>query len=397
MPAVRLTHDECMFERYGRNPNNFQKKYKAVDEFIKSEAQKHISQNKDVILDYGFWNHQKREEYYNWAKTLTNDVVFHVVECDLNEAKRRTLERSKKDNSALAIDENAFDSLLQQYEPWYYMDDYPVIFHNAPLTRYLYQIVKVKIDRPKGSCHPQHGFEYPINYGFVPFTKSGDGEELDAYILMEDEPLKEYVGRCIGIVHRTDDDDDKLIVVPEAYDLADELIEEDIAFQEKWFKHILIRNPKITKTHFGVYGSIIKNGKILLIKKARGPYTGMYDLPGGSQKKGESYTDTLKREIMEETGCEVIKAKNERSKSIIFSDFTVASGEKGVLLHKALLYDVEIKGEPKTSGDGLDSNGALWVDIKDLTVENATPYALMAAGLPLISMTDEDDDVNLLS
>lgn len=117
-----------------------------------------------------------------------------------------------------------------------------IININDPITHYLYQIVKVKIDRPKGSKHPKYGFEYPVNYGYVPFTKSGDGEELDAYVLMEDKPLKEYVGRCIGIVHRIDDNDDKLIVVPEAYDLADELIEEAIAFQEKWFKHILIRD-----------------------------------------------------------------------------------------------------------------------------------------------------------
>ena len=239
--AKRFTHDDIMLKRYGRNPDDFQEKYKKVDEFIKSEAEKYINQGRDVILDYGFWNHQKREEYYNWAKTLTHDVVFHVVECDLNEAKRRTLERSENDNSALVIDENAFDSLLQEYEPWNYMDDYPVVFHNAPITRYLYQTVQVKIDRPKGSKHPKYGFEYPLNYGFVPFTKSGDGEELDVYVLMKNEPLTEYVGRCIGIIHRINDDDDKLIVVPEAYDLADEQIEEEIKFQEKWFKHILLR------------------------------------------------------------------------------------------------------------------------------------------------------------
>lgn len=156
---------------------------------------------------------------------------------------------------------------------------------------------------------------------------------------------------------------------------------------------ILMRNSKITKTHFGVYGSIIKNGKILLIKKARGPYTGMYDLPGGSQEKDESYADTLKREIMEETGCEVVKAENERCKSIIFSDFTADSGEKGVLQHNAILYDVEIKGIPQKGGDGLDSNGAVWVDVKKLTTENATPYALIAAGLPMIAVADENDEI----
>ncbi len=151
-------------------------------------------------------------------------------------------------------------------------------------------------------------------------------------------------------------------------------------------------NKLITKTHLGVYASIIKDGKILLIKKARGPYTGLYDLPGGSQEKGESYLETLKREVMEETGCEVVKADNERYKSIIFSDFTPKSGEKGVLQHEAILYDVEIEGKPKTKGDGLDSNGAVWLDIRNLTAENSTPYVLIAANKPLIAVANENDE-----
>lgn len=43
--------------------------------------------------------------------------------------------------------------------------------------------LEVTIDRPFGSKHPKHGFIYPINYGYVPNTISGDGEELDCYIL----------------------------------------------------------------------------------------------------------------------------------------------------------------------------------------------------------------------
>ena len=155
----------------------------------------------------------------------------------------------------------------------------------------------------------------------------------------------------------------------------------------------MIKSRNITKTHFGVYGIIIKNNKILLIKKARGPYTGLYDLPGGGQEKNESCFETLKREIAEETGCKVIKAENERFKSIIFSDFTIESGEKGVLQHNAILYDAEIEGKPKTTGDGLDSNGAVWIDIKNLTAENSTPYALMAANKPLIAVADENDEI----
>jgi len=240
--AKRLTHDEIMLERYGRNPDDFEKKYKIVDDFIKNKAAEYVQNGQDVILDYGFWTHKKREEYYAWAKTLTNDVVFHVVCCDLDVAKKRTLERTEKDLDALLIDENTFDFLLKQYEPWDDADDYPVVLHNAPTRKYIGQIVWVKIDRPKGSKHPKFHFEYPVNYGYVPFSLSGDGEELDAYVLGIDVPLKEYVGRCIGVIHRTNDDDDKLVVVDEALDLEDELIEEETAFQEKWFKHVLLRD-----------------------------------------------------------------------------------------------------------------------------------------------------------
>ena len=107
--------------------------------------------------------------------------------------------------------------------------------------QYIGEIVKVKIDRPMGSKHPKFGFIYPINYGYIPFTQSGDGEELDAYVLAVDKPLKEFVGRCIAVIQRLDDDDDKLIIAPEHIQLSDEEIEQQIDFQEKWFKHILLK------------------------------------------------------------------------------------------------------------------------------------------------------------
>ena len=52
-------------------------------------------------------------------------------------------------------------------------------------TNYLGKEVVVKMDRPLGSKHPKHGFIYTVNYGFIPGTISGDGEELDAYVLGE--------------------------------------------------------------------------------------------------------------------------------------------------------------------------------------------------------------------
>ena len=59
--------------------------------------------------------------------------------------------------------------------------------------------------------------------------------------------------------------------------------------------------------HLGVYGLIIEEDKILLIKKVTGPYDGKLDLPGGSIKFLEKPEDTLKREIKEETGLKITK------------------------------------------------------------------------------------------
>lgn len=102
--------------------------------------------------------------------------------------------------------------------------------------------VDVIIDRPLGSKHPKHGFVYEVNYGYIPNTKSADGEELDAYYLGVDKPLKKGRGVCIAIIHRTNDDDDKLIVVSkEKENITDEEINKLTNFQEQWFEHVIIR------------------------------------------------------------------------------------------------------------------------------------------------------------
>lgn len=103
---------------------------------------------------------------------------------------------------------------------------------------FLNKTVNVIIDRPLGTTHPKWGFEYPINYGYLKDVMAPDGEELDAYVLKVTEPLKEFKGRVIAIVHRIEDDDDKLIVAPDDDKLiTNEEIEKAIEFQEKWFKH----------------------------------------------------------------------------------------------------------------------------------------------------------------
>lgn len=106
---------------------------------------------------------------------------------------------------------------------------------------YLGKIVNVKMDRKLGSVHPKHGFVYPVNYGYIPGTVSGDGEELDAYVLGEHMPLDEFTGRVIAIIHRTDDDDDKLVVMKDGRNYTDDQIRALTEFQEQYFKSEILR------------------------------------------------------------------------------------------------------------------------------------------------------------
>ena len=109
---------------------------------------------------------------------------------------------------------------------------------------YLNKTVTAKIDRQMGSKHPKHGFIYPVNYGYIPNTISGDGEELDCYILGIHEPLETFTGKCIAIIHRTNDNDDKLIIVPEDKNFTDGEIRVLTDFQEKFFESKIIRTSE---------------------------------------------------------------------------------------------------------------------------------------------------------
>ena len=109
------------------------------------------------------------------------------------------------------------------------------------VKNYIGKKIAIKIDRPLGTRHPKHNFIYLLNYGYVPNTISGDGEELDAYLLGVFEPVDEYHGKVIAIIHRTNDDDDKLVVVPDGVNYTNDQIMALTEFQERFFKSVIWR------------------------------------------------------------------------------------------------------------------------------------------------------------
>lgn len=107
----------------------------------------------------------------------------------------------------------------------------------ALVKSYLGKIVRIKIDRPIGSEHPKHpGLIYPINYGYIPNVLGGDGEELDVYLLGVDVPVEEYTARVIGIVHRHNDVEDKLVAAPDGSAFNKDEISRAVHFQEQYYQ-----------------------------------------------------------------------------------------------------------------------------------------------------------------
>lgn len=104
------------------------------------------------------------------------------------------------------------------------------------------QEVTIYIDRPVGSKHPKYeNIVYPINYGYIKEIIAADNEYQDAYLLGVEEKVEVYQAKVYAIIERENDNEDKLIVVPKNMEFSIEEIEELVSFQEKFFKHKIVK------------------------------------------------------------------------------------------------------------------------------------------------------------
>lgn len=132
------------------------------------------------------------------------------------------------------------------------------------------------------------------------------------------------------------------------------------------------------KLHLGIYGLIVNDNKILLVKKSRGPYMGKLDLPGGSAEHGESIDQVLSREILEETGIKINKYK-------LFDNYTVVVNftddrSEISMYHVGLIYLIESFDDSKLVKEMNfeDSSGSSWYEIRKLKRDQLSPFAFNA-------------------
>lgn len=132
--------------------------------------------------------------------------------------------------------------------------------------------------------------------------------------------------------------------------------------------------------HLGVYGLVIKEEEVLLIKKAVGPYKGKLDLPGGTVNFGERPNETLIREFDEETGLAITDYSLFDVDSV---KFLYKENDKSIMVHhvgifyKILGYENDIKENISVDLVNDDSLGAGFYKISSLRKKDLSKIAIL--------------------
>lgn len=116
---------------------------------------------------------------------------------------------------------------------------------------------------------------------------------------------------------------------------------------------------------------VLKEGRILLTKRASEPFKEYWDIPGGFLERGEHPTEGIVRELQEETGLQVepIEILD------IFMDFYGSEGDS--TLNICYVCKV-LGGKAKAKSDAIDIK---WFDIESLPDDIAFEWSKRALNL----------------
>jgi 8-oxo-dGTP diphosphatase len=127
----------------------------------------------------------------------------------------------------------------------------------------------------------------------------------------------------------------------------------------------------------GIGAVVIRDGRVLLIRRGVAPGRGLWAVPGGSLELGETLQQGAEREILEETGITI------RAREPIYAfDFFERDPDGRIRFHFVIvdLAADYIRGDVKGADDALEARWLAPGDLDHLPVSKNTLKLLQAAG-----------------
>lgn len=126
-----------------------------------------------------------------------------------------------------------------------------------------------------------------------------------------------------------------------------------------------------------VGGIVIKDNRILLVKRTKDPNKGRWSIPGGSVELGETLQEAAEREIREETGLKV------KAKDPIHSFDVIERDDHGQIRFHYVIVDLTadfVSGNPCPADDALDARWFSPGQLEKVGISESTRVLLRKIG-----------------
>jgi ADP-ribose pyrophosphatase YjhB (NUDIX family) len=130
------------------------------------------------------------------------------------------------------------------------------------------------------------------------------------------------------------------------------------------------------RPYLAVSAVIVRDGEFLAVRRARAPMQGLFTLPGGGVETGESLSEAVRREVLEETGLTIAPLGLAGYREVITPDDAGRVQRHFVILAFAARW---VAGEPRLNEELAEARWLRPAALRDLPTTEGLAEIVAAA------------------